>query len=114
MKFQNIEVGAATSIESHAICRAFGRQFRGGASSGPFRGLSAGAGLHDVSHIIRDWFMHGQAPDRVVVEEVFGWLYKFFLQMRYPDDATAANNALAHERRGEFKAEALIKCPCES
>ena len=115
----NIDVGAATIIGSHAMCRVVGRQFRGGASSGPFvlflfMDLSAGEALHDVSHIILDWFTHGQAPDRVVVKEVFGWLYNFTLHSRYPNDSTAADNALAYERRGEFKAEALIKCPCES
>ena len=78
-----------------------------------FKDLSPCDALHDVSHIIRDWFMNGETPDRVVVEEVFGWLYKFTVHLRYPEDSTSAGGTGVLERRSSFKPEVLIKCPCE-
>ena len=78
-----------------------------------FKDLRPCDALHDISHIIRTWFLHGQTPDRAVVEEMFGWLYKFTVHLRYPEAATTDGNAEQLERRGEFKAEVLIKCPCE-
>lgn len=81
---------------------------------GLFDGLTPSDALHDISHIIRDWYLGTQAPDKVVVEETFGWLYQFTMHLRYPASSSViAGEALAHERVGEFKAEVLVKCPCE-
>ena len=57
-------------------------------------------------------------PDRATVEELFGWLYNYALNLKYPDTGKIeqhdGDDGTLGGRVGEYRAVALIKCPADA
>ena len=73
-------------------------------------GLKPYDALHDIAQSLRSWFVHGDRPQQVVMDEMFGWLFRFSTQLKYPMNHKS-DGVETYMRHGEFKAVPLIKCP---